>query len=102
METAFGIIMLALTAICLWLGLRVYNRRERWAKWTGAGLAIALVVYPLSIGPAWWVECKFEHPKWMSVAFSGAYAPILAANNNGPDWMHEAIWCYTTWWIPRH
>jgi hypothetical protein len=25
-------------AFCVWLGVRIFNRRERWAKWTLAAL----------------------------------------------------------------
>jgi hypothetical protein len=55
MEMAFRIIVLTLTAICLWLGVRVYNRRERWAKWTLAAVVCLPVLYIGSFGPAcWW------------------------------------------------
>jgi hypothetical protein len=41
----------AFAAVCVWLGVRIVNRRERWAKWTAVGLAL-LVAYPLSLAPA--------------------------------------------------
>jgi hypothetical protein len=44
----------AFAAFCVWLTVRIVNRRERWAKWTAAGL-IALIVYALSVGPAIWL-----------------------------------------------
>jgi hypothetical protein len=31
---------IAFAAFCVWLAVRVYNRRERWAKWTALGLLI--------------------------------------------------------------
>jgi hypothetical protein len=31
-----GVPGIAFAAFCLWLGVRVINRRERWAKWTAA------------------------------------------------------------------
>jgi hypothetical protein len=33
----------AFAAFCVWLAVRVYNRRERWAKWT-LGTTLALPV----------------------------------------------------------
>jgi hypothetical protein len=42
----------AFAAFCVWLGVRIVNRREKWAKWTLA-LTVALpVLYVGSFGPA--------------------------------------------------
>jgi hypothetical protein len=40
----------AFAAFCIWLTMRIVNRRERWAKWT-AIVIVALFLYVLSIGP---------------------------------------------------
>ena len=43
-------------AFCVWLMVRIVNRRERWAKWT---LALAIgppVLYVGSFGPACWIS----------------------------------------------
>jgi hypothetical protein len=42
----------AFAAFCIWLGVRIVNRRERWAKSMLAGLCAA-VLYPISAG--FWV-----------------------------------------------
>ena len=34
----------AFAASCIWLAVRIVNRRERWAIWTAAALVIALPV----------------------------------------------------------
>ncbi len=53
----------AFAAFCVWLTVRIINRRERWAK----RLAIALVagiplIYVLSFGPAcWWFSKREFH-----------------------------------------
>jgi hypothetical protein len=44
-------------AFCVWLGVRVFNRRERWAKWTAVSVAV-LTAYPLSVGPTVWLLCR--------------------------------------------
>jgi hypothetical protein len=44
----------AFAASCVWLGVRIFNRRERWVKWTAVGLGV-LLAYPLSFGPACWM-----------------------------------------------
>lgn len=48
---AWGIIGAAYTALWVWLAVRLFNRRERWTKWTAAALALAPVLYVLSSGP---------------------------------------------------
>jgi len=45
----FGVIF---AAVCLWLTVRIINRRERWAKWTLAGMVGLPVLYVVSFGPA--------------------------------------------------
>jgi hypothetical protein len=41
----------AFAALCVWLGVRVYNRRDRWAKWTLAAVVVLPVLYIGSSGP---------------------------------------------------
>ncbi len=51
---------IAFAAFCVWLGVRIVNRRERWAKRTAAVVALALV-YPISFGPAGWITGHLGH-----------------------------------------
>ena len=47
MALALSIFGVAFAAFCVWLTVRIVNRRERWAKWT---LAVALIVgCPLAV-----------------------------------------------------
>jgi hypothetical protein len=71
------------------------------AFWITVALVVVLVGYPLSIGPAWWMTCKMGHSKRMNATFDTIYAPVLLANENGPGWLHQAIWWYVTLWLPR-
>ena len=57
----------AFAAFCVWLTVRIVNRRERWAKWTLAAVVSLPVLYVASYGPACW---------W----FSGVYGP---SSSNG-------------------
>ena len=51
----------AFAAFCVWLSVRIVNRRERWAKWTLAAVIGLPVLYVLSFGPAcWWFAEKVE------------------------------------------
>lgn len=43
MSVALSIAGAAFTAFCIWLTVRIANRRERWAKWTAVGLVVVLI-----------------------------------------------------------
>ncbi|HEY3966866.1 MAG TPA: hypothetical protein VGM05_20055 [Planctomycetaceae bacterium] len=79
----------AFAAFCVWLGVRIVNRRERWAKWTlaatlslpvlyifGFGLAVRNAAVPLPIGGL----PKYAVPKSVS---PHAFWPI--------GWLVEAL-----------
>jgi hypothetical protein len=54
MITLTAILALSIAAFCVWLTVRIVNRRERWAK---CALAVVLggpVMYILCFGPACW------------------------------------------------
>ncbi len=41
----------AFAAFCVWLTVRIVNRRERWAKWIAIAMVLTTVLYVLSSGP---------------------------------------------------
>jgi hypothetical protein len=50
-------LVVALAAFCIWLSVRIVNRRERWARRTAFALLVGLpMLYGLSIGPAKWLD----------------------------------------------
>jgi hypothetical protein len=53
----------AFAALCLWLVVRIVNRRERWAKWFAAAVFVGLpLIYLLSFGPACWIAAAPRRP----------------------------------------
>jgi hypothetical protein len=76
----------ALAALYVWLTVRIVNRRERWAKWTLAALVV-VAVYPLSMGPAYWV-CTDARRRiradWTGAVFCAAYDPLIRIYQKGP------------------
>jgi hypothetical protein len=46
---------IAFAAFCIWLTVRMINRRERWVKWTLAAVVCMPVLYVASFGPACWL-----------------------------------------------
>jgi hypothetical protein len=59
MRIALPALSVLFAAICVWLGVRIFNRRERWTKWLAATLAVPLL-YIGSFGPWCWVMCRCE------------------------------------------
>jgi|GEM_PF-3443515 len=49
-------------AFCVWLTVRIINRRERWAKWMLAAIVGMPVLYVASFGPAVWLVARTD---WM-------------------------------------
>ena len=70
---AFAVLGVAYAALCVWLMVRIVNRRERWAKWTAVGLVALSVLYVLSSGPM------------VTVAFRDRYTstPVIGSNAVG-------------------
>jgi len=72
---------LMLAAFAVWLGVRLVNRRQSWAKRTAMVLFAVLIGYPLSIRPACWlVQMEVVHLN--SVAH--AYCPVILLLEGAP------------------
>src|SRR5947208_653375 len=79
------ILSVAFAAFCIWLGVRIFNRRERWAKWMAVALTIVIVVgYPVSFGPAWWLSHQDWCPDQIYFAYIYAYSPLRSLRVRGP------------------
>jgi hypothetical protein len=58
MAVALSICGITLAAICIWLTVRIVNRRERWAKWTLTAVIGLPALYVVSFGPACWIGSR--------------------------------------------
>jgi hypothetical protein len=76
----------AFAAFCVWLTVRIVNRRERWAKWTLAVVVGLPVLYVASFGPACWIcsrlRVRDRHVRFVAVPM--AYYPVGSACFYGP------------------
>jgi hypothetical protein len=62
-------------AFCVWLTVRIINRKERWAKWTLAAVVGLPVLYVLSFGPACWLNQRGHLSSWgMRVSYCLIFA----------------------------
>ena len=77
----------AFAAFCLWLTVRIVNKRERWAKWTAVMTAL-LVLYIASFG----VSCRLGHHRILSArTIYWVYRPVFAVWFAGPEFAQTAI-----------
>jgi hypothetical protein len=71
----------AFAAFCVWLSVRIFNRRERWAKWAGRLFAGLSILYVVSFGPAsWFVSWTGTGNRFVSIA----YHPFIRILADGP------------------
>jgi hypothetical protein len=88
MAVVLPIFGFALAAFCVWLTVRIVNRRERWAKWTAVGLAVVLL-YPLSIGPACWISSRTNTG---AAGVSVVYRPLTWCMSHSEQIAHSIHW----------
>jgi hypothetical protein len=88
----------AFAATCIWLAVRIINRRERWAKWTAVGLVIGVpLLYVASFGPACWIDSRIKRNSFeYEFDFLQFYRPVEHVWLRGPDSVAAAInwYCY--------
>jgi hypothetical protein len=88
---------IALAVSCVWLTVRIANRRERWAKWTLAAIIAAPVGYFLSIGPLYcWA--KKGMPKKVRDAYFSYAIPSTYIYTYGPKPIREPFRQYIKLW----
>jgi hypothetical protein len=92
----------AFAAFCVWLTVRIVNRRERWAKWTAVGLVMVFVGYPLSYGPACGLVAKGVIPESSMDAFAIIYCPMIWLITEGPVPVRQPVRWYHRLWQENH
>jgi hypothetical protein len=93
MPLALLIFGVAFAAICILLTARIVNR-QRWAKWSLAGVIGVLLLYAVSFGPACWISSHLGDGRFVSAM----YQPVFRFwwNDGAPDWndrLHRYMRC---------
>ncbi|HEY3965188.1 MAG TPA: hypothetical protein VGM05_11605 [Planctomycetaceae bacterium] len=86
MTILLPVLAVVFAAFCVWLTVRIVNRRERWAKWTLAGAVGVPVLYVASFGPIVWLADREIIAKPRAATILG---PIIG--EIGPD---NVLWSY--------
>ena len=85
MAVTLAIFGVAFAAFCVWLGVRIVNRRERWAKWALAATVVVPMLYVASFGPACWLVSSRVYPLiGVARVAPRIYWPLGALHKNGP------------------
>jgi hypothetical protein len=99
MALIVSIIGITFAAFCVWLGVRIVNRRERWAKWTLAGVLGLPILNVLSFGPAcWWFsrERGLSAPGEVTSWIGAAYVPCGRLAMFGPPIIGDPLIWYAS------
>lgn len=93
MAHALLIFGVAFAPCCVWLTVRIVNRRERWAKWMlTTVLAASPILYVLSLGPAVGIENRSLGPDWLQNRLRSGYEPVFWLLDYTPDSVNDAYW----------
>jgi hypothetical protein len=93
MSIVLPALAVAFAAICVWLTVRVVNRRERWAKWTAVAIGLS-VFYVASFGPACWLISHLGHGGGLLPTI---YHPLLVIMRIGEE-ENERLFCAAYSW----
>jgi predicted permease len=98
-KVILGALGVSITAFGVWLTVRLINRRERWAKRTAAVLLGAMILYPLSAGPATWIlhHCNLPNPAFRFLL--AAYRPMGFVTESSPSSVGNAIRSYEEFFV---
>ncbi|MBS0263664.1 MAG: hypothetical protein JSS02_17105 [Planctomycetes bacterium] len=95
--TILLVIPVAFVAFCVWLTVRIINRRERWAKWAAAVLGIPMS-YALSFGCISWLWWRGFIPRSADPVLNRFFSPFIWAMTSGPKWLADAVFWYAELW----
>ncbi|MBI3861955.1 MAG: hypothetical protein HY290_08660 [Planctomycetia bacterium] len=85
-------------AVCIWLTVRIVNRRERWAKWTAVTVVGLPVLYVASFGPVYWLLFSSGYvPARAAGRIHDLYDPLYAAQARSPTIEHACVWYGNLW-----
>jgi len=98
MTVVLAIFGVTFAAFCVWLVVRVINRRERWAKRTAVILVVAPTLYVLSIGPFSWLATRKYLPERALSAAELLYGPVIWIGRDGPTPLKVAVEWYVKPW----
>src|SRR5262245_55764242 len=71
------------------------SRRQPSAAFWATVVALGVLAYPLSFGPACWILSRVDAPERVRDMHSDFYYPITRSAMDGPSWLQGPL----IWWI---
>jgi len=99
MAIAMMIFGVTFAGFCVWLTVRIVNRRERWAKWMAVGIFVVFGLYPLSAGPGTWIIHHCDLPKPAYRFILNLYSPLGYIQINLPAHARDAFAGYQGFFV---
>jgi hypothetical protein len=98
MSIVLPVLGIVYAGIGIWLGVRIFNRRELWSKWTLTAVVGLPVLYVASFGPACWIARSEQFPA-LGMEFKVAsriYWPFGAILKDGTPTVASVVAWYAT------
>jgi len=96
MTIVLSALAVAFAAFCVWLAIRIFNRRERWAKWT---LAAAVFLGLMHVVPV----CAYQYGRlWLTAQDTLACSVFKASytfSAGFPTPLKRPLRMYWRWWL---
>jgi hypothetical protein len=74
------------------------SRKKPGVAFWATVVVVALLAYPLSMGPAWRLSREIGLPEFAQHGVDVFYEPVWWARWNGPEWFQNAAQTYLHWW----
>jgi hypothetical protein len=88
MSIVLAALAVAFAAFCVWLTARIFNSRERWAKWTLAAAVGVPVLYVLSFGAVIWLSNDgIIPPTTITSAYPGLWQVLMRGPQPYRRWL---------------
>jgi len=94
----FLVFGLALSTFCIWGVVRIAKRRKKKKARFWATVAMAVILYAFSIGPAKWALKKAHAPEPVELVAAVIYFPVIVAGNLGPRATRNLYVRYVSLW----
>ncbi len=98
MAMLLGLTGVSLAAFCVWLAVRIINRRDKSARMLLAATLVALMLYPLSASPAERLAQKLGIHATLDPVARLFYAPLRWSFEHAPAPVRDCLSAYDGWW----
>jgi len=98
MALALSIFGVGFAAFCVWLTVRIVNRRKKPGKAFWATVVVVMMMlYPLSVGPAEWMQRHDWIPAAGMTALKRFYIPLAWLETHSEKFGRAMFWYEQLW-----